>query len=89
MSQDKVAKRLVISFKTYSFDCTLKCCTLYKVSDSLLYMMLDGMEKHRNITVLDFPNNIITDESIETLVKVMAIKVTVIHISFIASILRP
>ncbi|XP_023339532.1 T-complex-associated testis-expressed protein 1 isoform X2 [Eurytemora carolleeae] len=40
-----------------------------KVSDSILYMVLDGLEKMKLITVLDFPNNIITDESIEPLVK--------------------
>ena len=38
-------------------------------------MLLDGLEKLKQLTVLDFPNNIITDESIETLVKAMVGKV--------------
>ena len=38
-------------------------------------MLLEGLEKMKMITVLDFPNNIITDESIEPLVKFLTGKV--------------
>ena len=38
------------------------------------------------ITVLDFPNNIITDESIETLIKAMTGKVSIPHGTHCASV---
>jgi hypothetical protein len=35
-----------------------------KVTDAILYMLVDSTEKLKLITVIDFPNNLITDESI-------------------------
>jgi hypothetical protein len=34
------------------------------VSDAILYMLVDSTEKLKCMTVLDFPSNHITDESI-------------------------
>ena len=35
-----------------------------QVNDAILYMLVDSAEKLKFMTVLDFPNNNITDESI-------------------------
>ena len=38
-------------------------------------MMLDGLDRLKLVTTLDFPSNNITDESIEMLTKLMTVKV--------------
>ena len=45
-----------------------------KLTDTLLYDVMGGMEKLVNVTVLDFPNNILTDECVDVLTKAMANK---------------
>jgi Ran GTPase-activating protein (RanGAP) involved in mRNA processing and transport len=45
-----------------------------KLTDTLLYDVLGGMDKLGNVVVLDFPNNVLTDECIDVLTKSMANK---------------
>ena len=42
-----------------------------KLTDTLLYDVMGGMDKLANVAVLDFPNNVLTDECIDVLTKSM------------------
>merc|ERR1719481_2497603 len=45
-----------------------------KVTDTLLYDVMGGIDKLTTISTLDFPNNILTDECIDVLTKAMVNK---------------
>ena len=45
-----------------------------KVTDTLLYDVMEGITKLTNMTTLDFPNNLLTDECIDVLTKSIANK---------------
>ena len=45
-----------------------------KVTDTLLYDVMGGIDKLQSITHLDFPNNVLTDECIDVFTKAMANK---------------
>ena len=45
-----------------------------KVTDTLLYDVMGGIDKLQTITHLDFPNNVLTDECIDVFTKAMANK---------------
>ena len=52
------------------------------MTDTLLYDVMGGMDKLNNISVLDFPNNTLTDECIDVFTKAMANKkITLLNLS--------
>ena len=53
-----------------------------KVTDTLLYDVVGGIDKLTNISHLDFPNNALTDECIDVLTKAMTNKkISILNLS--------